>query len=302
MPESRKGLLYGVAAYALWGAFPLYWPLLKPAGAGEVLAHRVLWSCVSLGILVLALRKRDEVAAIWAQPRARRLLILAAAVVSLNWLTYIWAVNNGYVVESSLGYFINPLVTVLLGIVILGERLRPLQWAALAVAAIAVAILTLDYGRPPWVALVLACSFGTYGLAKKLAGVGALPSLTFETMLTAPLAAGYLAWLGSHGSLSLTTGGAGHAALLLSTGIVTIVPLLFFSAAAVRVPMVTLGLLQYLAPVLQFLLGVYWFHEPMPAGRWVGFVLVWAALVVFTVDAAHQWRRVHRPVPLTEPV
>ena len=181
MPESRKGLLYGVAAYALWGAFPLYWPLLEPAGAVEILAHRIVWSCLTMGLILVVFRRTGQLRAIVRDQRARRLLTAGAVVITLNWGTYIWGVNNGRVVETSLGYFINPLVTVLLGIVVLGERLRPLQWLAVAIATLAVVVLTLDYGRPPWVALVLACSFGTYGLCKKVAGVEAVESVTFET-------------------------------------------------------------------------------------------------------------------------
>jgi chloramphenicol-sensitive protein RarD len=291
MPESRRGLLLGVAAYGLWGAFPLYWPILEPAGAVEILAHRIIWSSVTIGLLVVVFRRGSRFRAIMVNPRARWLLTLAAAVITANWVTYIWGVNNGRVVETSLGYFINPLVTVLMGIVVLGERLRPLQWAAMGVAAGAVAVLTVDYGRPPWIALILAFSFGTYGLAKKVAGVEALESLSFETLLIAPFAAAYLGWLAWHGSLDFGAHGLGHALLLTTTGIVTAVPLICFSGAAVRVSMVTLGLLQYLAPVLQFALGVLWFREDMPLGRWVGFLLVWVALMVFTVEAINHRRR-----------
>jgi chloramphenicol-sensitive protein RarD len=293
--ESRRGLLLGVAAYTMWGAFPLYWPLLEPAGAPEILAHRVLWSCVVMGLLVLLLRRRTAFAAILRDRRRVLLLSGAAAVITLNWLTYIWAVNHGRVVEASLGYFINPLVSVLMGIVVLGERLRREQWVAVGVAAVAVGVLTVDYGRPPWVALVLACSFGTYGLLKKLAGVGAVESLSFETLLVAPVAAAYLAWLGSQGTLAFGAHGTGHALLLASTGVVTAVPLICFGAAATRIPLVTLGLLQYLAPVFQFAIGVLWFAEPMPLGRWVGFVLVWLALALFTVEA---WRHRRRQLRL----
>ena len=179
--EYRRGLLLGTTAYVLWGAFPLYWPLLEPGGAVEILAHRILWSLVTMGLLVVVLRRRAQLRAIIADRRVFRLLLLAALVISVNWGTYIYGVNSGRVVETSLGYFINPLVTVLMGVLILGERLRRLQWVALGVGAAAVAVLTWDYGRPPWVALVLAFSFGTYGLAKKTAGAGAVESLAFET-------------------------------------------------------------------------------------------------------------------------
>ena len=212
-------------------------------------------------------------------------LIVAAALISVNWLTYIWAVNNNHVVESSLGYFINPLVSVLMGILVLGETLRRGQQAAVALAFVAVAVLAIDYGRPPWIALVLAGSFGTYGLAKKLANAGAVESLAFETLLIAPFALAYVGWLATQQTSNFGSHGVGHALLLASTGVVTAVPLICFGAAATRVPLVTLGLLQYLAPVLQFALGVFVLGEPMPLGRWVGFVLVWAALALFTTEA-----------------
>ena len=291
MPESRRGFAYGVAAYGLWGIFPLYWPLLEPAGALEILAHRVLWSLVTVVLVVLVLRRTDAVRAVLADRRSRWLLFGAAAVITLNWFGYIWGVNNGRVVETSLGYFINPLVTVLMGVLLLGERLRPRQWAAVGLAAVAVVVLTVDYGRPPWVALLLAFSFATYGLAKKKAGVDAVESLTVETLFIGPVAAAYIGWLAWQGTGDFGQHGAGHAFMLTTAGVVTVVPLLCFGAAAIRVSMVTIGLLQYIAPVLQFLLGVWWYGEAMPASRWVGFVLVWIALVVFTVDAAHHRRR-----------
>ena len=291
MPESRRGFAYGVAAYGLWGIFPLYWPLLEPAGALEILAHRVLWSLVTVGIVVVVLRRTDAVRAVLADRRARLLLLGAAAVITVNWFGYIWGVNNGRVVETSLGYFINPLVTVLMGVLLLGERLRPRQWAAVGLAAVAVVVLTVDYGRPPWVALLLAFSFATYGLAKKKAGVDAVESLTVETLFIGPVAAAYIGWLAWQGTGDFGHHGVGHALMLTTAGVVTVVPLLCFGAAAIRVSMVTIGLLQYIAPVLQFLLGVWWYGEAMPASRWVGFVLVWIALVVFTVDAAHHRRR-----------
>lgn len=289
--ESRRGLLLGVAAYTLWGAFPLYWVLLEPAGALEILAHRILWSLVTMGVIVVLLRRTTQLRALFRDRRVFALLAVGAAVITVNWATYIWGVNNGRVVEASLGYFINPLVTVLMGVFILGERLRPLQWGAMAVAGTAVAVLALDYGRLPWVALVLAFSFGTYGLAKKTANVGAIESLTLETMLLAPLAAAYIAWLMATGQSNFGSHGTGHALLFTTTGIVTAIPLICFGGAAIRVSMVTLGLLQYLAPILQFALGVVWFHEDMPPGRWVGFILVWIALAIFTIEAIHHHRR-----------
>jgi chloramphenicol-sensitive protein RarD len=275
----------------MWGAFPLYWPLLEPAGAVEILAHRILWSLVTMGVIAVVLRRGARVRALLADRRTFTLLALAAVVVTVNWATYIWGVNNGRVVETSLGYFINPLVTVLMGVFILRERLRPLQWVAMAVAGAAVGVLTLDYGRLPWVALILAFSFGSYGLAKKTANVGAIDSLVVETSVIAPVAAVYVGWLAATGQSGFAAHGTGHALLFATTGIVTAIPLICFGGAAIRVPMVTLGLLQYLAPIFQFALGVLWFHEDMPAGRWVGFALVWAALAIFTVEAVSHRRR-----------
>jgi chloramphenicol-sensitive protein RarD len=289
--SSRQGFLYGVTAYLLWGGFPLYWPLLEPAGSVELLSHRIFWSAVTLAVLVLVLRRTRQFAALFRDRRVFGLLTIAAVVITLNWGTYIYGVTNDRVVETSLGYFINPLVTVLMGVLILGERLRRLQWLAIGIGALACVVLTIDYGHPPWVALVLACSFGTYGLAKKQAGAEAIESLTLETLLVTPLALLYLLWLSTQGQSSFATEGAGHALLLMSAGLVTAVPLLCFGAAAIRVPMVTLGLLQYLAPILQFLLGVLWFHEAMSTGRWIGFALVWVALAIFTVESLRHRRR-----------
>ena len=291
VPDSRRGLLFGTSAYLLWGGFPLYWPLLEPGGAFELLAHRILWSMLTMGVLVLLIGRRRQLRAIWDDRRVRLLLIVAAFTISCNWAAYIYGVNNGRVVEASLGYFINPLVTVLMGVLILKERLRPLQWAAMGVGFVAVGVLTWDYGRLPYVALILAFSFGTYGLAKKTANVGAVESLSFETAVIAPFAAAYVGWLSITGAAEFGTNGTGHALLYTTTGIVTAIPLILFGAAATRVSMVSLGLLQYLAPIVQFAIGVLVLHEDMPPGRWAGFVLVWIAISVFTVEAINHHRR-----------
>ncbi|MDX6323815.1 MAG: chloramphenicol-sensitive protein RarD [Nocardioidaceae bacterium] len=285
MSEARKGLLFGLAAYGLWGAFPLYWPLLEPAGATELLAHRISWSAVVMVLLVLAARRTVQLRSILRSPRQRGLLATAAVVISVNWGVFIWGVNNGHVVETSLGYFMNPLVTVLFGVLLLGERLRRLQWAALALAGAAVLGLAVDYGRPPWVALILAFSFGTYGLLKKKAGVGAIEGLTVETLVVAPVAVCFLVWLGATGRSHALEDPPWHLLLLSTSGIVTALPLIFFGAAAIRVPLTTLGLLQYVAPTLQFMLGVFFFHEPMPPARWLGFVVIWVALALFSADS-----------------
>ncbi|HET6154085.1 MAG TPA: EamA family transporter RarD [Marmoricola sp.] len=300
MTDQRKGFLSGIAAYLLWGLFPLYWPLLKPAGALEILSHRVAWSVLTMTAVLLATGRLPQLRAVMADRRSRRLLTLAAVVVATNWGTYIWGVNHHRVVETSLGYFINPLVTVLMGVLVLGERLRRGQWVAVGIGVVAVIGLAIEYGRPPWVALVLAFSFGTYGLAKKQAGVDAVESLTFETLVLAPLAISYLIWIGVRGQSHVVGYGVGHALLLALTGLVTAIPLLFFGAAAIRVPMTTLGLLQYLAPVLQLLLGVTFLNEEMTAMRWAGFVLVWVALGVFTVESLrHQRSLRHRVTQVT---
>ena len=275
----------------MWGLFPLYWPLLEPAGAVEILAHRIVWSLVVMVAVVFAVRRTGRLRAVLASPRTRNILALGAVLITINWGTYIWGVNNGHVVEASLGYFINPLVTVLMGVVILGERLRALQWVALGIATAAVLGLTVEYGSPPWVALVLAFSFGSYGLAKKKANTGAVESLTVETMVVGPVALGYLVWLGVQGASTFGQDGVAHAALLASTGLVTALPLVCFGGAATRVTLTTLGLLQYLTPTLQFAIGVLLYHEPMPAMRWVGFGLVWLALVIFTVESISHRRR-----------
>lgn len=291
MPDSRRGLVLGALAYTLWGTFPLYWTLLEPGGAVEILAHRIVWSLGTMLLILVLWRRVPQLKALLRDRRRVLIISVAAVVISVNWGAYIWGVNNGRVVETSLGYFINPLVTVLMGVLILGERLRRLQWVAMGIAFVAVAVLTLDYGRPPWVALVLAFSFGTYGLAKKQAAVDAVESITLETLVLAPVAGAYVVWLMSTGQSNFASHGLGHALLFTTTGIITAIPLMLFGAAAIRVSMVSLGLLQYLAPTIQFALGILVFHEDMPASRWIGFGLVWVALVLFTVETVNHRRR-----------
>jgi chloramphenicol-sensitive protein RarD len=285
----RRGTALGVAAYLFWGLFPLYWPLLEPAGAVEILAHRVVWSLVFVvALLVVARRTAGPL------PRDRRrlsLLALAGVVIGVNWGVFIWAVNNEHVLEGSLGYFINPLVTVALGVLVLGERLRATQWVAVAIATAGVVVLAVETHRPPWIALALALSFGVYGLVKKVVGVGPVAGLTVETAVLTPVALTYLVVLGTSGEASFTDHGADHALLLASTGAVTALPLLAFAAAAAAVPLSRLGLLFYLNPTLQFLIGAFVRHEPISPARLVGFALVWLALAVFTVDSATRRRR-----------
>lgn len=294
--RAGAGLAMGVGAYVLWGGFPAYFPLLEPAGPLEILSQRVLWSVLTMAVLLVALRRVGVVRQLLRSPRTVALLVASAAAISVNWGVFVYGVNSGHVLETSLGYFINPLVTVLLGVLVLRERLRPAQWGALGVAAVAVVVLTVDYGRLPWVALALAFSFGTYGLLKKTADVGAVEGLAVETFLLAPFAAAYVAWLATTDGTVFGTRGPGHALLFVLLGVMTAVPLLLFGGAARRVSMVTLGLLQYLAPILQFLLAIFWFDEHMQASRWVGFVLVWTALVVVTLEA---WTHRRRQLRLT---
>ncbi|WP_341866660.1 EamA family transporter RarD [Streptomyces swartbergensis] len=292
--ERHIGLLNGFAAYGMWGLVPLFWPLLKPAGALEILAHRMVWSLVFVGAALLVLRRWAWAGELLRQPRRLGLVAVAATFITLNWGLYIWSVNSGHVVEASLGYFINPLVTIAMGVLLLKERLRPVQWLAVGTGGAAVVVLTVGYGRPPWISLGLAFSFATYGLVKKKLNLGGVESLAAETVVQFLPALGFLVWLTARGDSTFAAEGAGHAALLVSAGIVTALPLVCFGAAAIRVPLSTIGLLQYLTPVFQFLLGVFYFHEAMPPERWAGFSLVWLALTLLTWDALRTARRASR--------
>jgi len=283
--ERRAGIAAGLTAYVLWGLFPLYFPLLQPAGGVEIVAHRVLWSLLSIAVLLTVLRRWSVVRAVVADRRALGVLAVAAVLIAANWTIFVVAVNAGHVVETSLGYFINPLVSVLLGVLVFRERLRVLQWTAVGIAAVAVLVLTIDYGRPPWIALSLAVSFGSYGLMKKLVRVDAAPGLFVETALVAVPAAVFLGVLHVQGQGSFAAHGAGHALLLVSSGTATAIPLLLFAAATRRIPLSTVGLLQYVTPLMQLAVGVFVDHEPMPPARLAGFAVVWLALGVFTVDS-----------------
>ncbi len=290
-----------MAAYTLWGLFPLYFPLLEPAAPVEILTHRMVWSLVFVALVLAA-----TTGFAWVRELGRRragLLFVAAIMVSTNWGVFIYGVNSGHVVETSLGYFINPLVTVALAVVLLKESLRPAQRLAVAIAAVAVTLLTIDYGRLPWIALTLAFTFATYGLLKKRAGVDGTQSLAVETGFLALPALAYLVVLEIAGDSTFTTEGPGHLALLASAGVVTAIPLMLFGAAAIRVPLATLGLLQYIVPTLQFLIGVLIYDESMPASRLAGFGLVWLALIVLTYDAIHTARSEHTAlIPEPAPV
>ena len=291
----RRGVLLGWIAYGIWGLFPLYWPLLEPASPPEILAHRIVWSAAVMGLLLLVWRRWSALRGLplrtWLQ------VIAAAALIAVNWGVYIYAVNNGQVVDAALGYFMNPLVSVALGVLVLRERLRTTQWVAVAVAAVGVGVQTVEGGGVPVIGLTLAVSFALYGLVKKLVPLGPLVSLTGEGMVLTPIALVYLGILFATGGSTFTDNGAGHVLLIVGTGVITVIPLLAFAGAAQRLPLTTVGLLQYITPTLQFLLGVFWAHESMPASRWFGFIIIWAALAIYTFDALRQGRLRRRAVP-----
>ncbi|MFC9554194.1 EamA family transporter RarD [Rhodococcus sp. NPDC056960] len=286
------GAACGVGAYVLWGAFPAFFGLLGPAGPVEILAHRVVWT-LALMFVVLAVSGRLR-SLRGLTVRTWLLVAAASTAIAVNWGTYIYGVTSDRVVETALGYFINPLVSVLLGVVIFRERLVPAQIVALALAAVAVIVITVDYGHPPYIALTLAASFALYGLCKKVMPLDPRTSLTAEGIVAAPIAIGYLVFLALTGAGTFLGFGAGHTLLLMAAGPVTALPLLLFGAAAQRVPLRTLGMLQYLTPALQMAWGVAVLHEDMPASRWIGFALIWVALAIFSTDALVRVRRERR--------
>ncbi|WP_284980241.1 EamA family transporter RarD [Arthrobacter sp. fls2-241-R2A-200] len=291
--ESRAGILFGIGAYGLWGLLPLYFFILQPAGALEIVANRVVWSLIFCALLITVTRAWKALGNALRDRSVFGPLAVAAVLIAINWLTYTFGVTTGHAVETSLGYFINPLVSVLLGVFVLKEKLRPLQWAAVGIGFLAVGVLTFSYGQLPWIALVLAFSFGLYGFVKKRVGpkVDALTSLSVETVVLAPFAAVTMVVLGSSGASTLTTMGPGHFWLLLASGVITAVPLLFFGASARRLPMTTIGLLQYFAPILQFIVALTVFNETMTPARWTGFGVVWLALVLLTIDMLRMTRK-----------
>ncbi|MBV9515083.1 MAG: EamA family transporter RarD [Mycobacteriaceae bacterium] len=287
--RGRAGLLYGIGAYIWWGLCPGFFPLLLPAGSLEVLAHRYVWTALFLVVVLIGARRLGDLRRL----NARTWLLLAAAsfLIGINWGTYIFAVSHGHVVDAALGYFINPLISVALGVIILRERIRRLQLVALTVAVAAVAVLTWQVGGLPVIALALATSFGTYGLVKKVVSADPRVSVAVESLLALPVAGGYLIALQLTGNAHFIGLGAGHSALMVLAGPVTAVPLLLFAAAAQRLPLITLGLLQYLNPGLQMAWGVLIGHEAMPTARWLGFALIWGALVILTLDGLVRRRR-----------
>lgn len=278
-----SGLWYAIGAYLLWGILPIYWKWISHVSALELIAHRIVWSCLMLGGLVVISREwRSFRAALTT--RVIRLYGLAALFIAVNWFTYVWAVNTGRVVHASLGYFINPLISVVLGVMVLGERLRAFQWIAVGLAAMGVLYLTLSLGVPPWISLTLAFSFGVYGLVKKTAPLGSVHGLTIETAILLLPAIVYLVVLELAGGGAFFRTGVLSAVLIIGTGIVTAAPLLLFASAVRRVPLSQIGLLQYIAPTIQLLLGVFVYREPFARTQLVGFSMVWAGLVVFGVE------------------
>jgi chloramphenicol-sensitive protein RarD len=285
-------LLFGAGAYGSWGLFPAFFPLLKPAGAVEILAHRIVWSLALMAVVVALVGRLGDLRRM--SRRSWLLLAGASALISVNWAIYVYAVNNGHVVDAALGYFINPLVTVALGMLIFGERLNRAQLVALVIAVIAVVVLTVEVGSLPYIGLGLALSFGLYGAVKKTVDADPRVSVGVEAGLAAPFALGYLGMLQWSGLGTFTGHGAAHVALLVLSGVFTAIPLLLFAAAAQRLPMVTMGLLFYLTPIMQMTWGVLVGHEPMPPARWLGFALIWIALAVFSVDAVLRTRSARR--------
>lgn len=286
--DARAGLLYAIAANVCWGLIVLYWPLLEPASAAEILAHRIVWSLVFVVLLLGATRRLASIRRLLRNRRALAALAGAALFQGVNWGTYIYAVTSEQVLQAALGYFIAPLLTVSLAVVVLRESLRPAQWIGVGLGGVAVAILTADYGQPPFLALTMGVCFAGYGFLRNRVACGAVEGLAVETAILTGPALGWIVWLGAQGTGTFPGGGAGHVVLLLGGGVLTMVPLLLFGAAASRLPLATLGLLQYLAPVIQWVIGVLVVGEPMPLTRFLGFAVVWVALAVLAADG---WRR-----------
>lgn len=297
-PDTRRGVFECVAAYALWGLFPIYYKWLTHVPALEVIGHRIAWSCVALLLLIAVMR---DWSGLWRSLRKDRVLItytIAAVLVGINWLTFVWAVSNNYVVQASLGYFINPLISVLLGTIFLRERLRAWQWVAVGLTALGVLYLALSYSEGLWIALTLAFSFGLYGLVKKTAPLGAIHGLWIETAILLPAALLYVAYLASVDASAFPAAGLGTMALLIGAGFLTTVPLLLFASATKRVPLSIIGLMQYIAPTLQFLIGVLLYAEPFGQAQLIGFGIVWIGLAIFSTESYFARRRI--PVAVVE--
>ena len=281
-----------MSAYVLWGAFPLYWPLLEPASALEIVSHRAVWTLVFCIIILAITKSLKATSETMKRPKVAAKLFLSSILISINWLVYIWATNNGHVVEASLGYYINPLVMIGFGVIILKEKMRALQWSAVGIATFGVLVLTIDYGRLPWIALTLAISWGSYGFIKKQLGLGALEGLAIETLIASLPYLLYLIYMGNNG-----TGQFGHGLgitlLLISAGAITAIPLLLFNGSTTRLPLTVIGLLQYITPTIQFSIGVWVRHEDMPAARWIGFLIIWIALIALAIDLVKSSRAIN---------
>jgi len=283
MSRHKLGLFFGASSYILWGLFPLYWPLVKPANPLEIVSHRAVWSLVFCLIALYFAKQFRTTFDMFRTPGVVLRFALSSALISVNWITYIWAVNHQHIVEASLGYYMQPIILVSLGVLAFKEKMRRTQWWAFGIATVGVIVLTLDFGRPPWVSFLLAGSWGSYSLVKKKLNLGALQGLAIETFISLPFYGGYLVYLALHGTgqfgngVKLTT-------LLIGAGVVTAVPLLLFNGATTRLPFTMIGLLQYLTPTIQFALAVWLRHEPMPGARWIGFVFIWIALIILGRD------------------
>ncbi|MGD0879189.1 MAG: EamA family transporter RarD [Anaerolineales bacterium] len=277
----KKGVLYGIGAYLLWGIFPIYWKLLEAVPAIQIISHRIIWSFVLLALILFITRQWRSFRAAALSRRVVLIYLVSAILLSINWLTYIWAINAGFVLETSLGYFINPLLSVLLGVLFVREKLRPLQWLPIGLAAIGVIYVAVSYGQFPWIALTLAISFGLYGLVKKVAPLGSLFGLTLETGLLFLPAVAFLIILEWQGQGAFLHVPAVSNLLMIGAGLVTTVPLLLFASAAQRIPLSTLGILQYINPTIAFLLGLFLFHEPFNLSLLIGFSIVWLALIIY---------------------
>lgn len=293
--EYSLGLLFGISSYVIWGLLPLYWPLLQPANSLEMVSHRAVWTLVFC-VIVLAFNSQIvSTVSIIRNPKTMAWLFFTTVLISINWLTYIWAVNHEHVVEASLGYYISPVIIIAFGIILLHEKLRPLQWVSVTIASVGVLVLTIDYGRLPWIAISIALSWGTYGLIKKKLDLGALEGLAVETLISFIPYVSYLLYLGNQG-----TGQFGHkpglTILLISAGAVTAIPLLLFNGAATRLPYSTIGLLQYITPTILFSIGVWVRHEEMPTARWIGFFVIWVALIALATDLVKSSRTVDNRV------
>jgi chloramphenicol-sensitive protein RarD len=293
----NKGILSGIGAYALWGFFPIYWKFLHNVPALQVIGHRIGWSFILLLLVIVASGQWTEFRTSALDRKVIGIYSIAAVLLSVNWLVYVWGVNAGFIVETSLGYFINPLLSVLLGVIFLRERLRPAQWIPVAIAAIGVIYLTIIYGRLPWIALTLAFSFGFYGLVKKLAPLGSLHGLTLETGIVFPVALLYLLIVERGGSGAFLHQTTLTDVLLIGAGVVTTIPLLMFASAARQIPLTVVGLLQYIAPTLQFLIGVFIYKEPFDRAHFIGFGIVWVALIIFWVENYMSRRVPVEPIP-----